>query len=152
MEQCCGPHECRATDERFVDSDQHKQLCRSVRNIKSPELLEECKWCSCRRSASEPSLWSCKCGDASLCGSVILVQCYALLDSTRHTSATAFHLPLNLLPCTILLFILFFSLSFASVLRVIQYAVWTCHLEFLLVQRLSYCSLTLGQGSYTFIR
>jgi hypothetical protein len=62
---------------------------------------------------------------------------------SRYTSDIAFHLPLNLVPCTNFPS---FPLSFPSVLRVIQYTVWTCLLEFLLVQRLLYCSLTLGPG------
>jgi len=44
----------------------------------------------------------------------------------------------------------YFLLTFISVCPQsigIQYTVWTCHLEFLLVQRLLYSSLTHGQGS-----
>ena len=88
MEQGCVPRKCRTTDERYVDVDkeQHKHL--SVWNVKSSGLLEECKWCSCRRSASEPPLWSCKRGDARLFSSVILVQGYAHLDSSLDTPRT----------------------------------------------------------------
>jgi hypothetical protein len=136
MEQCCTPRECRTTDERYVDRDQH-ELGQSVRNIKSPDLREECKWCSWRRSASEPLLWSCKCGDASLCISVILVQCYAYLDSLgtlRH--CFPYSVEFSSMHCFAFHFFLLTLISASPQSTVIHYTVWTCLLELLLVQRL----------------